>query len=479
MQSLTHSNPDGRNFPPETLAFLLVYSHRRIWLLLYLAQMEKEGTVEAAMRTLFATKADEWRTRWLDRCLTRRRGMDTVGQCGVQPSGWMQLDTFCALLVTRVLGLLGAGEGRVEDRWLLQDDLCNVLGAICDSNADPLDVPRCLTECVGATSSDEVRALGLPIHLPPATLPSFPHCQDEMTAANRLCWYFKPERVQQVLAQYKAGEVQLGDERYYRHYHIRPVQFHGLSMTQEEADEMHDQSAFAWRWVSFDVIDAEGRELPFTVKYRGDDIDAPCCSCKAEIRHRENLEFFADAQCYGQEPAESLLMIYTNDVEYAPHRHIDDEAEDMEDDDDERPDGETDVRSFQRDIQGTWISQWRAPFPEQRELAQLLIVALGLAYFHPSSYESSPALYSDNQPLDVRRLFTRAAIERTEEAERILALPAPLVDAIVEWALVDLPYVKDEWSEEDKERMYVFCTKPEIMAPPPTLTAGARPRAAA
>ena len=146
-------------------------------------------------------------------------------------------------------------------------------------------------------------------------------------------------------------------------------------------------------------------------------------------------------------------------------------------DQDEEPDGATDVRSFRRDIQGTWISQWRSPHdrPEQRELAQLLTVALGLAYFHPDSYEGSPALYSDNHPLDVRRLFTRAAIERTEEAERILALPTPLVDEIVEWALVDLPYVKDEWSEEDKACVYAFCTEPEIMAPPPTLTAGPNP----
>ena len=487
MQCLTQMNRKG-SFTPTALAFLLVFSQRRLWLLFHLAQTEREGTVEAAMRRLFAADSTDWRRGWLDRCLTQRtsRATDeqrveqpTASADGSAPVAWMVLKDFCALLVTRAVGLLGAGPCRVEDRWLLEDELLDVLENVRNNVRNrPLSVVDSLKECIDVNTPDDVRALGLPLYLPLTILHGFPDCQERMRAVNSLCWYFKPERVQQVLAQYRAGELQLGDGRYYRHYHIRPVQFHGRSMTQKELDEYDDEGSFAWRWVSFDVIDAEGRELPLLAKYRGDSPDAPCNTCSAVIRHRESLNRIAYAACErNQEEGEATLHAHaSNLLVYSPHGHIDEKADaDMAHDDDEEESGKAaPTRNFKRDIQGTWISRWTCPRdrPELRELAQLLTVALGLAYFHPESYEGSPALYSDNHPLDVRRLFTRAAIERTEEAERILALPAPLVDCIVEWALVDLPYVKDEWSEEDKERMYAFCNEPDMVAP--ALTVGAR-----
>ena len=56
--------------------------------------------------------------------------------------------------------------------------------------------------------------------------------------------------------------------------------------------------------------------------------------------------------------------------------------------------------------------------------------------------EGNPELYLDNQPMDVRRLFTRATLDMSGEGHDINErLPTAVIAIVVEYALLQLPYI--------------------------------------
>ena len=292
---------------------------------------------------------------------------------------------------------------------------------------------------------DELRGLLSQCGLLPAAplssfLPPFAASQRAMQRLNRReSWYFSPSAVDARLSEYRAGQLQLGDEKYYRRYHIQPVQFYGrhldnrfaLGFDTEEWREMSDEVT-AFRWAAFDILDAAGREWQFVVKWRGDQADAPIKCSGGRVWLRDSGVLCGTILLAGTQTV--CRMEQRTDVSsYQPHHHLEQTAA---------------HEQWEADAAGLWVDACYHEYgcgetaPALFELEQLITVALGLCCFSEQTSEGTPELYLDNQPLDVRRLFTRTTVDMSREGRDINQLLPPAVFAIVvDYALHQLPYI--------------------------------------
>jgi hypothetical protein len=145
---------------------------------------------------------------------------------------------------------------------------------------------------------------------------------------SRESWYFSSSAVDARLKEYRAGELLLGDEKCYRHYHIQPVQFYGRHVdsrlaadfdTEKWRDMSEDVTVF--RWAAFDITDAAGREWPFVVKWRGDQADAPVQCSGGRVWLRDSgvecgaINWQGSQTVCAMEQRADLLS-------YQPHHHL-------------------------------------------------------------------------------------------------------------------------------------------------------------
>ena len=101
-------------------------------------------------------------------------------------------------------------------------------------------------------------------------LKHFPQAQGIIKRINqRYAWYHDPVAVHQVLDRFLRGELEQGDDHYWRLFHIRPAAYLGrTSILMYVPISFPEPNPQPVDCAAFDLVDAAGREFPVLVEFR-------------------------------------------------------------------------------------------------------------------------------------------------------------------------------------------------------------------
>ena len=277
-------------------------------------------------------------------------------------------------------------------------------------------------------------------------MPPFKEVQQarDRAVASSGWWKRGPQQLESAIERWQAGELELGDPKYWRRYHIRPVQYHGKheaapcnpsGSPSYASDELH-------HWLSFDIVDAAGREWPFAVQWRADEPDAPD-GCWGAVWMRDTQQYIAEIVPGLVERERSVLGVLDYQQRLDSYKRHPDIRMD-----------EAAWQTFRDDITGLGIEGWRNGHPTTYRMLTALQVELLITVALSVCYEKDTRLFAANQPLAARQAMVRAAMKQSEAGRwwiDMLQHTMPGVMAVVEeycLTMVELPWLELDEDEQ-------------------------------
>ena len=156
--------------------------------------------------------------------------------------------------------------------------------------------------------------------------------------------------------------------KYWRQYNIRPVQYHGMHEAKPSntfgSPSYATGQAELHHWLSFDIVDAAGREWPFAVQWPADEPDAPD-GCWGAVWMRDTQQYLAQIVPGEVEREESTVGVLDYEQRLDSYKR--------------HPDLRTyedTWQTFRDDIAGLGIEVWRHGHPTTSRMLTALQVEL-------------------------------------------------------------------------------------------------------